>query len=389
MELVFPFRNITINTLWDFFDKEKVTEYSAFKSGKDAWGEEYFDGAIARWRDSLPNLENEILQIVNTTDQKTIDEYFKSLVVQLNNLKDCLTKNYFQNNITDWNSEILKRYTDTVEKEGEEYSKQENRKRKHLEEYEDWQFGGFLFGLQNAKAEKVKRINYNFYCIEKAPDLISTNIIDDYFTIVETLFNQLIEVVRKYGIPWKEGKLKSKIEQQFIPKPIFFVEGEHDITLITKSAELLNKTEILAKIELRQRGGYRNLDKLWTVLNEESWETIPQTKVFLYDCDTNKANEDYGNHFKRIIPTNPDSIIMKGIENLFPTDFIKKAIAVKKAFVDFKKTNGIKRGVEYVEELNEINKDEKKNFCQWACENGTNADFQSFEVIYKMIEEHT
>jgi hypothetical protein len=388
MELIFPFRNITINTLWDFFEKEKVKEFSDIKSGKDTWREEYFNNDIARWKDSLPNLENEILQIVNTTDQKTIDEYFNSFIAQLNNLNDCLTKEYFQECISGWNAEILKKYTEAVEKKGEEYSQQENRKRKHLEEYEDWQFSGLFFGFQNSKAEKVKKVNYNFYCIEETPDLITTDVVDEYLELVKPLFNELIEVARKYGKPWQEGKLKSKVEQQFIPKPIIFVEGEHDITLISKAAELLNKKEVLEKVEIRQRGGYRNLDKLWNVLNEESWETTPQTKIFLYDCDTNKTDEDFGNHHKRIIPTNPDSIVMKGIENLFPNDFINKAIETKRAFVDFKKTNGIRRGVEYTEEMNEINKDEKKNFCDWACENGTADDFRQFEFIFKIIEEH-
>lgn len=388
MELVFPFRNITINTLWDFFEKEKVKAYSDIKTGNDTWREEYFNGDIARWRDRLPNLENEILQITNTTDQKTIDEYFNSLGIQLKDLNDYLTKEYFTDKISEWNSEILNKYTELVEKKGEEYSRQENRKREHLEEYEDWQFSGLLFGFHNSKAEKVKKTNYNFYCIEETPDLISIDIIDEYFALVKNLFSELIEVAEKYGKPWQEGKLKSKIEQQFIPKPIIFVEGEHDVTFIARAAELLKKKEILEKIELRQRGGYRNLDKLWNVLNEESWETIPQTKIFLYDCDTNKANEDFGNHFRRIIPTNPNSFVMKGIENLFPNDFITKAIETKKAFVDFKKTNGIRRGVEYIEEMNEINKDEKKNFCSWACENGSTDDFKPFEVIFEIIEKH-
>lgn len=137
MELVFPFRNITINTLYDFFKKESVKEYSDFKTGKDTWREEFFEGDVRRWRDRLPNLENEILQIVNTTDQSTIDEYFKGLAVHLNQFKDYLNRDYFRESISKWNSEILKIYTETVEKEGEEYSKHENRKKGHLEEYED------------------------------------------------------------------------------------------------------------------------------------------------------------------------------------------------------------------------------------------------------------
>ncbi len=388
MELVFPFRNLTINTLWDFFEKEKVKEFSDFKTGKETWKEEYFNNEVARWRDSLPNLENEILQIINTTDQKTIDEYFTGLGTHLHQLKEYLTKEYFIGNISTWNDDILKRFAETVEKESEEYANHENRKRKHLEEYEDWQFSGFLFGAYDQTAEKVKRINYNFYCTEKTPDLISTEILDEYLTLVNSLFEELYEVAKKYGKSWQDGKLKSKVEQQFIPKPIVFVEGDHDITLINKAAELLKKTETLDKIELRQRGGYRNLDKLWTVLNEESWETIPQTKIFIYDCDTNKVNEDFGNHFKRIIPTNPDSIVKKGIENLFSNGLINKAIVEKKAFVDFKKTIGTKRGVDYEEEQNEVNKDEKKNFCDWVCANGTQEDFKSFKVIFDIIEEY-
>jgi hypothetical protein len=387
MELVFPFRNITLNTLWDFFEKEKVKEFSDIKTGKNTWREEYFNNDIERWRDQRPNFENEILQVINTTDQKTIDEYFSGLGAQLHQLKECLTRDFFVENISEWNDEILKRYTEAVEKEGEDYAKHENRKRSHLEEYEDWDFGGLLFGLSNRKAEKVKRVNYNFYCVEKVPDLIDEKIVDEYLSLVSSLFDELYEVAKKYGKSWQDGNLKSKVEEQYILKPIVFVEGDHDITLINKAAYLLKKLKVLEKIELRQRGGFRNLDKLWVVLKEESWETVPQIKIFLYDCDTNKENEDFGNHFKRIIPTNPDSIVKKGIENLFSNAVIERAITEKKSFVDLKKIVGTKRGVYYEEEQNEINKDEKKNFCDWVCANGTAEDFKSFIVIFDIIEE--
>lgn len=240
--------------------------------------------------------------------------------------------------------------------------------------------------MGDRKAEKVKKINYNFYCIEKKPDLISPEIIEEYHSLVVDLFNELFQLAKKYGKPWKEGEIKSKIEKRFIPKPIVFVEGEYDITFINKAAELLDKTDMVAKVEIRQRGGYRNLDKLWTVLNEESWETTPQIKIFLYDCDTNKENEDFGSHHKRIIPTISDSLIKKGIENLFPNKFIYEAISEKKAFIDIKKTTGTKRGVDYEEEQNEVNKDEKKNFCMWACENGTKEDFKNFNLLFEIIE---
>ncbi|MBP6023538.1 hypothetical protein [Ferruginibacter sp.] len=387
MELVFPFRNITINSLLAFFEKGKVKEFSDIKNGKDAWQEEYFDKEIQRWRDNLPNFENEILQVINTTDQKTIDAYFNGLGGELNYIKEILTKEYFAEKTAFWNDAILKRYTETVEKEAEEYAKSDNRKRKHLEEYEDWNFGLLVLGLGGQrKPEKIKRTNYNFYCVEKTPDLIDEKIISDYIAVLTPLREELLEVSRKYGIPWTEGKIKSKVEEQFIPKPIVFVEGEHDITLINKAAIFLNKEELLAKVELRQRGGYRNLDKLWNILKEESWETIPQIKIFLYDCDTNKTDEDFGNHFKRIIPSIENNIVKKGIENLFPHETINNAIAEKKAFIDFKKITGTKRGADYEEIQNEVNKDEKKNFCDWVCANGTADDFKHFNVVFELIE---
>ena len=389
MELKFPFRNIAINTLLDFFKKDKVKDFSDFKTGKEQWMEEHFNSDVAMYRDRLPDFENEILQTINTTDQKTIDNYFTGLRTSLNNFKEYLTKDYFTQTINEWNTEILKKYSEEVEKEGEDYAKSESRKMKHLEEYDGLEYSGFGFGLTNRKAEKIRKINYNFYCIEKIADVIDTNIIDEYFNLVSSLYIDLNEIAIKYGIPWQEGKLKSKIEAQFIPKPIVFVEGDHDITLINRAAEHLDKTEILKKIELRQRGGYKNLDKLWTVLNEQSWETIPQTKIFLYDCDTNKENEDFGNHYKRIIPTNLNGIVKKGIENLFSSELINKAISAKKAYVDLKKTIGTKRGIDYEEEQNEINKDEKKNFCDWVCENGTKDDFENFMVIFNIIEAYS
>lgn len=387
MKLIFPFRNITINTFLDFFEKGKIKEFSDFKNGKDVWQEKYFINEIQTWRDNLPNFENEILQIINTTDQNTIDTYFNGLAGQLNYIDEILTKKNFDGKIAIWNDEILKYYTETVEKEAEDYAKSDNRKRKHLEEYEDWNFALLVLGLGGEGApEKVKRTNYNFYCIEKIPNFIDERIIDDYIGVLTPLRDELLELARKYGVPWTEGKIKSKVEEQFIPKPIVFVEGEHDITLLNKAATLLNKVELLTKFELRQRGGYKNLDKLWNILKEESWETVPQVKIFLYDCDTNKNDEDFGNHFKRVIPSNGDNIVRKGIENLFPNDTIHKSVAYKKAFIDFKRTFGTRRGEEYEEIQNEVNKDEKKNFCDWVCANGTADDFLHFNVVFDIIE---
>jgi len=81
MELVFPFRNITINTFLDFFEKGKVKEFSDIKNGKDTWHEEYFNKEIERWRDNMPKFEDEILQVTNTSDQKQLMRILMDLAV--------------------------------------------------------------------------------------------------------------------------------------------------------------------------------------------------------------------------------------------------------------------------------------------------------------------
>ena len=260
---------------------------------------------------------------------------------------------------------------------------------KHLEEYEEYQFSPFgIFSTVGSNSgKKVKKINYNFYCIEKLPDLIESDIIPDYLNVVQSMFDDIYNVSIKYGKKWKAGELKSEVEKRYHPKPILFVEGEHDITYIKAAAEQLGKTEILNKIELRQRGGYSNLDKLWTVLNQESWETIPQIKILLYDCDTKKLDEDSYPNFKRIIPSKEDSTIITGIENLFPIDLVEKAIKEKSEFIDFKKTEGTVRGKPYRYEYNVVNKDEKKNFCNWVCANAGKEDFQEFNIVFEIIED--
>lgn len=211
-------------------------------------------------------------------------------------------------------------------------------------------------------------------------------IINKFYEFLIGLGGEFLEVAHKYTIPHSRGEIKSKVEKTIFNKPAVFVEGEHDITYIRKAASLLGKDVLIEAVEIRQRGGYRNLDKLWELYKDSNWETVPQKKILLYDCDTQKKDEDLGYVYKRIIPTLPDGYVNKGIENLIPKAIIEKAIGHKRAFVDFKKITGVERGVDFSTSLTEVNKDEKKNFCQWICDNGTAEDFKHFEVIFKIIE---
>lgn len=186
-----------------------------------------------------------------------------------------------------------------------------------------------------------------------------------------------------------EEDIRKAIEEA--QQPIVFVEGDYDIRYLIKSAEVLDKQELLSYFSLKDGGGFGNLDKIWTPFNQSQKlaEVVPQKIVLLYDCDTRKQEAEKGNVFKKVIPTQTDTPIKIGIENLFPSETIEKAEAYKRAFIDYTpEIKKIDRGQEViVPEKKEVNKDEKGNLCNWLCEVGTREDFVNFECIFTYLEQ--
>lgn len=192
----------------------------------------------------------------------------------------------------------------------------------------------------------------------------------------------------KNTIKFEEDINKQILESQ---KPIVFVEGDYDIRYIKKACELLGKKEILDKVEIHDVVGFGNLDNIWKNFDNKTKlsEIVPQKIILVYDCDIKKQDKEIGKIFKRTIPTIEDSIIEKGIENLFSKIVLEKAIQDKQEYIDI--TSEIiktERGVvTIIPEKWEINKDEKGNLCDWICANGTKEDFKNFEEIFKIIED--
>lgn len=386
MKLLFPFKNYSVNTFHHFLTDEGIKDFIAHLAHKndenDFFFFDSFQSSVKFFEDSLPDFENELLQIVNTTNQKTIDAYITELRGNVDYIKGLLDKKTFEKFIQEWNDSQMTKFNEEVEKDSAEYFKSEDRKKRHLSVSEEWSHN-FITN----ETVKVKKTNYNFFCVEKQPILLADKgDIDNLLVFLRKEATLLFDISGKYITLYDKGELKSNIENVVFNTPAVFVEGVHDISYILKAAELLNEKETIEKIILRQRGGCSNLNKMWTFYKENNWETLPQKKLLLYDCDTEIKNEDSSNIFKRVIPLIPDNMINRGIENLFPRDIVEKAIAHKKAFVDFKTTSGIERGVEYSNTLVIVNSDEKKNFCEWICANGTPADFVNFKSIFDIIK---
>lgn len=171
-------------------------------------------------------------------------------------------------------------------------------------------------------------------------------------------------------------------------KPVAYVEGDYDMEYLIKAAELLNQKAIIESIRLEEGGGYGGLDKIWKACNSPASDVLPSKIVVLYDCDTQKDEANRGQAYKRIIPTIENNPIEKGIENLFSHNTIQKVRSANEQFFIVHEAHTSINGGEYIQipERIEIVKSQKKNLCEWLCENGELADFQNFNVVFDLIE---
>ncbi len=171
-------------------------------------------------------------------------------------------------------------------------------------------------------------------------------------------------------------------------KPLMFLEGTTDIAYIEKAAVLLEKTDLFDKFQLKEAGGSSNLDAIWKSYTAYISAAIPQKILLLYDCDVDKIDDINGKLYrKKIVQQNHK--IKSGIENLFSDATIEKAKNYKKEIVDVtNEHSSTERGIDKkIPETWKINKDEKRNLCNWLCENGTNDDFSGFSIIFEILEE--
>jgi len=181
-----------------------------------------------------------------------------------------------------------------------------------------------------------------------------------------------------------EAEVNQKVRDA--TSPLLIVEGKTDMAYIEKAAEHLEEANLLSRFELLDGNGYGGLDKIWKNFSCDRWNSANQTVILLYDCDVGERNNKVGKAFQRTIPAQ-DSIIREGIENLLPQELIERAKEHKSAYFDyFSASTRITRGQKLEEPENwSINKDEKRNLCDWICENASKEDFQNFSHIFKIL----
>ena len=170
--------------------------------------------------------------------------------------------------------------------------------------------------------------------------------------------------------------------------PVVIVEGATDIDYLQRAAALRGKTDSLSRVRLMNGGGHGKMDNLWRTFSEPMPELLPQQVLLLYDCDRNKAPENRGVLIRRTLPRQ-DNPVTGGIENLFTRPVLERAICHKSAFVDIREShNVLERGEPKTNpEVWTINDNEKRNLCNWICENSNADDFDAFDLVFELLDE--
>jgi len=170
-------------------------------------------------------------------------------------------------------------------------------------------------------------------------------------------------------------------------KPLIYLEGDTDIDYLKRAAEVLDKSEFLKQFELREAGGASGLNKIWNNFKPNLiHDILNQNCLLLYDCDQKFEKKNNGRLYREKIPFKKNHIIKKGVENLFSKKTIETAKNHKPAFIDIHESKSTIRGVPQSSHRWEINKDEKRNLCDWICDNGTAKDFEGFSLVFEILE---
>jgi len=198
------------------------------------------------------------------------------------------------------------------------------------------------------------------------------------------------EFIAAYNAFKETTKHREEIQKELAEnsRPILFVEGDYDIRYIKKAAEVLGKKCALDRIQVKDGGGYGNLDKIWKSYDNAMSDAISGRILLLYDCDTNKKDTIRNRVYKRVIPSVPKNPIEIGIENLFPDSTIQKIELENPQFIDVQEqiSKRVRGEIKTTSAQKSVNGDEKGNMCDWLCVNGSAEDFSGFEVVFDIIE---
>ena len=178
-------------------------------------------------------------------------------------------------------------------------------------------------------------------------------------------------------------RFEDEIKQRFAAgtKPLVLTEGPLDVRYIQQALRLLGKSELLNSIDIEfvgmengqgtRYGGDQGLNHFRNIYAANP-SLFRRPILLLYDCDTQKRNEEIEELWVRSIPKNAKNTkVTKGIENLFPEALFREEF--------YRETSTDDGG--YAKRL------DKPSFCDWICEEGSDTDFAKFNSVVEILKE--
>ena len=181
-------------------------------------------------------------------------------------------------------------------------------------------------------------------------------------------------------------EVRAQVEKSH--RPILFVEGPTDRDYLKRAGDLLKKTHVLDKFEVQPAGGNGRLKTIWKSLTSVP-DSVAKAAILLHDPESQVGNEDKGAIRKRKMPHFEEHPISKGVENLFDQVTLERARHQRAQFIDVDPSRTkIVRGKEVtIPESWSVNDNEKRNLCDWLCDQGTYEDFRHFEAVFAILEQ--
>ena len=186
-------------------------------------------------------------------------------------------------------------------------------------------------------------------------------------------------------------RYEEEIRQRFAAgtKPLILTEGPLDVRYIRRALDILGKDDLLNSLDIEfvgivdengktRFGGDTGLNHFRNIY-EANTSLYHRPILLLYDCDTQKQDEQVGDDeqlwIRSIKQNGENTKVKKGIENLFPEDLFTIEFYTSKVETgDYGESKSI-------QEFN------KSKFCDWICENGSDVDFAKFDSVVNTLKE--
>ena len=176
---------------------------------------------------------------------------------------------------------------------------------------------------------------------------------------------------------------EKEIKQRFAAgsKPLVLTEGALDSRYIQAALAQLGQEELLNSFDIEfvgienekgtHYGGDKGLNHFKNVYAANP-SLFHRPILLLYDCDTQKPNEEIEELWVRSIPKNEENTKVKvGIENLFPADLFQDCFYPEVPTKDGGSAKHL----------------DKPQFCNWVCENRSAVDFAKFDSVVNILSE--